>query len=46
MGGEGVTDEVLDGAQSVVLDQAENRLYGAKAVLLASLEVHRCNPSL
>ncbi len=36
--GEEVTDEVLDGAQSVVLDQAENRLHVAKAVLLALLE--------
>jgi N-acetylornithine carbamoyltransferase len=29
-----VTDEVIDGAASVVLDQAENRLHTAKAVLL------------
>jgi len=35
--GEEVTDEVLDGAQSVVLDQAENRLHTAAAVLLALL---------
>ena len=35
--GEEVTDEVLDGPQSVVLDQAENRLHVAKAVLLALL---------
>jgi len=33
--GEEVTDEVLDGSQSVVLEQAENRLHVAKAVLLA-----------
>lgn len=33
--GEEVTDEVLDGAASVVLEQAENRLHVAKAVLLA-----------
>ncbi len=35
--GEEVTDDVLDGPHSVVLDQAENRLYVAKAVLLALL---------
>jgi ornithine carbamoyltransferase len=39
--GEEVTDEVLDAAQSVVLDQAENRLHVAKAVLLALQEAHR-----
>lgn len=33
--GEEVTDDVLDGKQSAVLDQAENRLHSAKAVLLA-----------
>lgn len=31
--GEEVTDEVLDGPQSVALDQAENRLHAQKAVL-------------
>lgn len=31
--GEEITDEVLDGTQSVVLDQAENRLYTEKAIL-------------
>jgi ornithine carbamoyltransferase len=35
--GEEVTDEVLDGPQSVVLDQAENRLHVQKAVLLRLL---------
>ncbi|MBI3484301.1 MAG: ornithine carbamoyltransferase, partial [Acidobacteria bacterium] len=33
--GDEVTDEVLDGPHSVVLEQAENRLHVAKAVLLA-----------
>lgn len=31
--GEEITDEVLDGPQSVVLDQAENRLHTEKALL-------------
>lgn len=31
--GEEIADEVLDGPQSVVLDQAENRLHAQKAVL-------------
>ena len=31
--GDEVTDVVLDGPQSVVLDQAENRLHAQKAVL-------------
>ncbi len=31
--GEEITDEVLDGPRSVVLDQAENRLHAQKAVL-------------
>ena len=35
--GEEVTDEVLDGLQSVALEQAENRLHAHKAILLALL---------
>ncbi|MCG2863215.1 MAG: ornithine carbamoyltransferase [Vulcanisaeta sp.] len=35
--GEEVTDGVIDGPQSVVWDQAENRLHTSKAVLLALL---------
>jgi len=31
--GEEITDEVLDGAQAIVLDQAENRLHAQKALL-------------
>ena len=36
--GEEVTDEVMDGTQSVVFDQAENRLHAQKAVLLLLLK--------
>jgi ornithine carbamoyltransferase len=35
--GEEVTDEVIDGARSVVFDQAENRLHAQKALLAAML---------
>lgn len=33
--GEEITDEVIDGPQSVVLDQAENRMHLQKAVLVS-----------
>jgi len=36
--GEEITDEVLDGPQSVVLDEAENRLHAQKAVLAVIVE--------
>ncbi len=32
--GEEITDEVMDGSQSIVWDQAENRLHAQKALLL------------
>ncbi|NUQ70800.1 MAG: ornithine carbamoyltransferase [Chthonomonadales bacterium] len=35
--GDEVTDEVLDGANSIVLEQAENRLHAQKAVLALTL---------
>jgi len=35
--GEEVTDDVMDGIQSVVFDQAENRVHAQKALLLALL---------
>ena len=36
--GEEITDEVLDGPQSVVFDQAENRLHAQKAIIVALTE--------
>ena len=36
--GEEVTDEVIDGPQSVVWDEAENRLHAQKGILLWCLE--------
>ena len=39
--GEEVVDEVLDGAQSVVLEQAENRLHLQKALMVALVDARR-----
>lgn len=36
--GEEITDEVLDGSQSIVIDQAENRLHVQKAILVKLLK--------
>jgi ornithine carbamoyltransferase len=35
--GQEITDEVMDGPQSIVFDQAENRLHAQKAILVALL---------
>ena len=35
-----VTEEVFEGPQSVVFDEAENRLHTIKAVMLATLDKH------
>ena len=39
--GEEITDDVLDGPQSAVFDQAENRLHTQKAILCWLLEETR-----
>ena len=39
--GEEVTDDVMDGPQSVVFDEAENRLHAQKGVLAWCLEAQR-----
>ncbi len=39
--GEEVTDDVIDGPQSVVFDAAENRLHAQKGVLAWCLDAHR-----
>ena len=36
--GEEITDDVLDGPRSVVLDQSENRLHAQKAIIVALTE--------
>ena len=42
--GEEITSEVLDGPQSIVLDQAENRLHAQKAILERVLGAPRRAP--
>jgi ornithine carbamoyltransferase len=37
MNGVEVTDDVLESSQSIVYDQAENRMYMIKAVMVATL---------
>ena len=37
--GQEVTSEVIDGPQSVVWDEAENRLHAQKALMVAMLQV-------
>jgi ornithine carbamoyltransferase len=44
--GEEITDEVLDGPQSVVLEQAENRLHAQKAIMLWLLRPSVLGPDM
>ncbi|MFI7607375.1 ornithine carbamoyltransferase [Micromonospora sp. NPDC049366] len=44
--GEEITDEVLDGPQSAVFDQAENRLHAQKALLTFLLEASTAAPDV
>jgi ornithine carbamoyltransferase len=44
--GEEITDEVLDGPQSVVLEQAENRLHAQKAIMLWLLRPSVLSPDM
>ena len=39
--GEEITDEVMDGSHSIILDQAENRLHLQKALLDTLIGEHR-----
>jgi ornithine carbamoyltransferase len=41
--GEEVTDEVMDGPQSVVFDEAENRLHAQKGILAWCLDTNAVN---
>jgi ornithine carbamoyltransferase len=43
--GEEITDDVLDGPRSIVLDQAENRLHAQKAILERLLATGRRPPA-
>ena len=42
--GDEVTDEVMDGPQSVVFDQSENRLHAQKALLLLLVGLSASTP--
>jgi ornithine carbamoyltransferase len=39
--GEEITDEVMDGPNSVVFDQAENRLHIQKAIMVKLLSYYK-----